>query len=100
MYGHVRACNPTLDVFHRHAGEVTADYLSNHVILLGGVAWNHVTKRFQDAIQQVPITQIEVADFPATSSKSPTEATASRSGSIQSGGRTITATGLWSKTSH
>jgi transcriptional regulator with XRE-family HTH domain len=64
MYGHVRACNPTLDVYHRHAGEVTADDLSNHVILLGGVAWNHVTKRFQDAIQQVPITQIEVVDFP------------------------------------
>jgi transcriptional regulator with XRE-family HTH domain len=64
MYGHLRACNPTLDVFHRHAGEVTADHLSNHVIVLGGVAWNHVTKAFQDAIQQVPITQIEVPDFP------------------------------------
>lgn len=64
MYGHLRAANPTLDVYHRHAGEAGADDLSTHVILLGGVAWNHVTKRFQDAIRQVPITQIEVADFP------------------------------------
>lgn len=64
MYGHLRASNPTLDVFHRHAGEVVADDLSTHVILLGGVAWNHVTRRFQDAIRRVPITQIEVEDFP------------------------------------
>jgi hypothetical protein len=63
MYGHLRASNPRLDVFHRHAGEVTADDLSSHIILLGGVGWNQVTKRFQDAIQQVPITQLEVEDF-------------------------------------
>jgi hypothetical protein len=63
MYGHLRAANPTLDIFHRHAGEVGADDLSTHVILLGGVAWNHVTKRFQDAIRQVPITQIELQEF-------------------------------------
>ena len=64
MFGHLRAANPTLDVFHRHAGEVTADDLSTHVILIGGIGWNQVTKRVQDAIRQVPITQIEVADFP------------------------------------
>jgi transcriptional regulator with XRE-family HTH domain len=63
MYGHLRAVNPTLDVFHHHAGEVGADDLSTHVILLGGVAWNQVTKRFQDAIQQVPVTQIVVEDY-------------------------------------
>lgn len=63
MYGHLRASNPTLDVFHRHAGEAGADDLSTHVILLGGVAWNHVTKRSQDAIRQVPITQIAVDDL-------------------------------------
>jgi transcriptional regulator with XRE-family HTH domain len=63
MYGHLRAANPTLDVFHRHAGEVGADDLSSHVILLGGITWNQVTKRFQDAISQVPITQIDVADY-------------------------------------
>ena len=65
IYGHLRAANPTLDVFHRHAGEIMADDLSSHVILLGGIAWNQVTKRFQDAIGQVPITQIAVDDFTA-----------------------------------
>ncbi len=64
IYGHLRAYNPALDVFHRLAGEVRADDLSTHVILLGGVAWNQVTRRFQDSIRQIPVTQIEVEGFP------------------------------------
>jgi hypothetical protein len=63
MYGHLRAANPSLDIFHRHAGEVTADDLSTHVILLGGITWNYVTRRFQDAIQQVPVAQVVVDDY-------------------------------------
>ena len=63
MYGHLRAANPTLDVFHRHAGEVTADDLSTHIILIGGIGWNQVTKRVQDAIRQVPVTQIVVDEY-------------------------------------
>jgi hypothetical protein len=60
IYGHVRASNPTLDVFHRLTTEVVADDLSTHVIVLGGIAWNQVTKRIQDAISQVlPIKQVE-----------------------------------------
>jgi hypothetical protein len=31
---------------------------SSHVVLLGGIGWNPVTKRFQDAMKQVPITQV------------------------------------------
>jgi hypothetical protein len=64
IYGHLRAYNPTLDVFHRLASEIRADDLSTHVILLGGVAWNQVTRRIQEAIRQVPITQLEVQGFP------------------------------------
>jgi hypothetical protein len=64
IYGHLRAYNQSLDVFHRLASEVRADDLSTHVILLGGVAWNQVTRRFQDSIRQIPITQIEVEGFP------------------------------------
>ena len=63
MYGHLRAFNTSLDVFHRVAGDVVADDLSTHVILLGGIAWNQVTKRFQEAIRQVPITQVEGKDY-------------------------------------
>ena len=60
LYGHLRAENPTLDVFHRATGEVVSDDLSSHVVLLGGIGWNPVTRRFQNSLGQVPITQIEV----------------------------------------
>jgi hypothetical protein len=58
IHGHVRAANPTLDVFHRIATEAKADDISTHVILLGGIAWNRATRRFQEAIRQVPIAQV------------------------------------------
>jgi hypothetical protein len=63
LYGHLRAENPTLDVFHRLASDVVSDDLSRHVILLGGIGWNEVTRRFQSAISQVPITQVAVDDL-------------------------------------
>jgi hypothetical protein len=59
IYGHLRASNPTLDIFHRITGDVRADDLSAHVILLGGIGWNAVTRRFQEALGQVPVTQVE-----------------------------------------
>jgi transcriptional regulator with XRE-family HTH domain len=64
LYGHLRAANPVLDVFHRLASEVTADDMSTHLILLGGVAWNQVTRRFLEALRQVPITQLVVDEYP------------------------------------
>jgi hypothetical protein len=63
LYGHLRAENPTLDVFHRLTSDVVSDDFSGHVILLGGVGWNKVTRRFQRAISQVPITQVEVKEL-------------------------------------
>jgi hypothetical protein len=63
LYGHLRAQNPTLDVFHRLASHVQSDDLSRHVILLGGIGWNEVTRRFQSAMSQVPITQAAVPDL-------------------------------------
>ena len=65
VFGHLRACNPTLDVFYKLSNEVMADDLSSHVIVLGGIAWNPVTLRIQEAIGQVPITQIAVDDLPS-----------------------------------
>ena len=38
--------------------------MSTHCILLGGVGWNDVTRRFLVALQQVPITQLVVNDYP------------------------------------
>jgi hypothetical protein len=63
LYGHLRAENPTLEVFHRLTSDVVSDDFSSHVILLGGIGWNKVTRRFQSAISQVPITQTAVDDL-------------------------------------
>jgi transcriptional regulator with XRE-family HTH domain len=63
LYGHLRAENPDLDVFHRLTSDVVSDDFISHVILLGGIGWNKVTRRFQSAISQVPITQTEVDDL-------------------------------------
>lgn len=63
LYGHLRAENPTLEVFHRLTSDVVSDDFSSHVILLGGVGWNKVTRRFQSATSQLPITQTGVDDL-------------------------------------
>jgi hypothetical protein len=63
LYGHLRAENPSLDVFHRTTTAVMADDFSSHVILLGGIGWNKVTARFQGATSQVPIEQAPVDDL-------------------------------------
>jgi hypothetical protein len=63
IWGHVRAENPQLSVRYRGPADVVADDLSGHVILLGGIGWNSVTRRFQTAISQMPITQIEVPEL-------------------------------------
>jgi transcriptional regulator with XRE-family HTH domain len=63
LYGHLRAENSSVDVFHRLASEVGSQDLSSHVILLGGIGWNRVTRRIQGATAQVPITQVAVDDL-------------------------------------
>jgi hypothetical protein len=63
LYGHLRAENPTLEVFHRLTSDVVSDDFSSHVILLGGIGWNKVTRRFQSVTSQVPVTQTAVDDL-------------------------------------
>ena len=64
LYGHLRAANPTLEVLPRLASEVVRGVdLSSHVILLGGIGWNKVTRHIQSVIDQVPITQTAVEDL-------------------------------------
>jgi hypothetical protein len=65
LYGHLRAQNPDIEVSHRLASEVLPEDYSSHIILLGGVGWNEVTRRIQDVRSQVPVRQIEVDDVPA-----------------------------------
>ncbi|TDW70721.1 XRE family transcriptional regulator [Kribbella pratensis] len=63
MWGHVRASNPELRVRHHLPSEVTADHLSGHLILLGGIAWNQVTSRLLRQLDQLPIRQMTVDDL-------------------------------------
>src|SRR5690242_7449723 len=63
IWGHVRAANPGLAVNRRLAREVVADDLSGHIILLGGIAWNRVTRRIQSTIGSMPIAQVEVDEL-------------------------------------
>jgi hypothetical protein len=63
LYGHLRSENPNLAVFQRLTSDVVPDDFSSHVILLGGVAWNKATLRFQRATSQVPIKQTAVDDL-------------------------------------
>jgi hypothetical protein len=64
LYGHLRAENPTLDVFHTLTDDVVRDDFSKgHVVLLGGIGWNPVTLSFQNAISQVPIKQTPADDL-------------------------------------
>ena len=64
LYGHLCTQNSSLEVFHRLASEaVYSDDLSSHVILLGGIGWNKVTRHIQSIIKQVPITQVAVDDL-------------------------------------
>jgi hypothetical protein len=64
LYGHLCTQNPGLEVFYRLASEaVYSDDLSSHLILLGGIGWNKVTRHIQSVSRRVPITQIEVPDI-------------------------------------
>jgi hypothetical protein len=64
LYGHLCAENPTLDVSHKLASEVVPDDYGGHVILLGGIGWNKITRRIGKFLGKVPIKQIDVTDLP------------------------------------
>lgn len=55
LYGHLRATNPNTDVRLRRGA--TRD-LPNHLVVLGGIAWNDVTRRLNDMFP-LPVRQVE-----------------------------------------
>jgi hypothetical protein len=59
LHGHVRMENPPMDVFFKSAPKVVADDLSGHVVIIGGIGWNEVTKRILD-LTRLPVTQKEI----------------------------------------
>lgn len=58
LHGHVRAENPSMGVFFKSAADVEADDLSGHVVIIGGIGWNDVTRRLIN-LSQLPVLQVE-----------------------------------------
>lgn len=59
LHGHVRAENPTMDVFYKPPTRLEPDILSGHIVLIGGIAWNELTKRFFTELATIPVVQVE-----------------------------------------
>ena len=58
LHGHVRSENPGMDVYFRIPDEVGHSDLTGHVILLGGVVWNEITKGLSE-LAKLPVRQLE-----------------------------------------
>ena len=58
LLNHLHSENPNTVIHFCKASEATSDDLSNHLVLLGGIAWNDVTHRLNDSaglpVRQVP----------------------------------------------
>ena len=58
LFGHIRAVNPRTQVSFHTTEELTADHYTTHLVLLGGVDWNTVTR---DVIERVDLPVEQVA---------------------------------------
>ena len=68
LYGHIRAANPHNDVRALKDEDIRPDDLSAHLVVLGGVDWNPLTRRLQaDRRLSVPVYQISTGDDPTKS---------------------------------
>lgn len=60
VFGHIRALNPDLHVLTRLPSEIQRTDLQNHIVLLGGIAWNKTMRRILfDLEKKLPIEQVE-----------------------------------------
>ncbi|BCJ54081.1 hypothetical protein Asp14428_55560 [Actinoplanes sp. NBRC 14428] len=58
LYGHVYAANPGVTVTRRLADTLTQDDVTSHLVLLGGVDWNPMTREVMAALD-LPVSQAE-----------------------------------------
>lgn len=64
LQGHIRAENdPTFPVTFKRASEVVTDDLSGHLVLLGGIVWNRLTKHLLRSLTRMPIRQLEIPEL-------------------------------------
>jgi hypothetical protein len=58
LFGHLKASNPRVPIAYLLASQVTRKDLINHIVLLGGIAWNDVTRRL-NASAELPVRQVQ-----------------------------------------
>lgn len=63
LHGHIRASNPDTNVYRRLASELEPDDYSTHLVLLGGVDWNPITRYVLDEVK-LPVKQTSFLDDP------------------------------------
>jgi transcriptional regulator with XRE-family HTH domain len=61
LHGHLRSTNPNTDV---HLDRQANPGLSDHLVVLGGIAWNDVTRRLNDMLH-LPVRQVEKKEIPS-----------------------------------
>lgn len=57
LYGHLRMVNPANQVNFKPAQELTPDDYTSHLVLLGGVDWNFVTRDLLERVE-LPVRQV------------------------------------------
>jgi hypothetical protein len=57
LSGHIRAFNPSISVNLRAAEDLTKDDYTTHLVLLGGVDWNEVTRDLLERVE-FPVSQV------------------------------------------
>lgn len=57
LFGHLRAANPDSNVTFQTADRLGADHYKNHLVVLGGVDWNSVTRDALDRFD-MPVRQL------------------------------------------
>lgn len=58
LVGHLNSSNPRASINFLLASQVTRKDLINHIVLLGGIAWNDVTRRL-NASAELPVRQVD-----------------------------------------
>jgi hypothetical protein len=58
LFGHLHSSNPDSPINFCLASQVTRKQLVNHIVLLGGIAWNDVTRRLNASVE-LPIRQVQ-----------------------------------------
>jgi hypothetical protein len=99
IFGHIRALNPDRHVLHRLPSDVQQAELQNHLVVLGGIAWNSTTRRILLQLKKLPIEQVEVAELPTEKSSASRRTRIARRRPTSQSWRRLKGEASWSKTS-